>query len=339
MFFWVGGTGTWDASNTSNWAGSSGGIGGVGIPSSSDDVFFDGNSGGGVVTIDVAECFNLDFTNFTDTIDGTGTLDIYGNLTMYSGMTNDYTGLISFLSTSNQTILSDGIPFASAMVFKGSGGIWDLQDDLINTGDINLSNGTLNLSNFDIISSRLQSNTTLPRVINMGSGTWTLTGDTVVLDFSNPGKLTFNADTSTIKLTDTSVTDKTVYTGDKSFFNYWNDTTDGDCYLIGTSDFADFKLSQGVVQVFDSGSTTTIANLVAIGSIGNTITMRSNNQGSQWTLDGMTGVFDAYYCSIEDSNATNGTFTAFNSIDVGNNNGWVFRTLSSGDFLLVFEFE
>ncbi len=41
----------WDASSTINWSTTSGGLGGASAPGSSDDVIFDGNSGGGVVTL------------------------------------------------------------------------------------------------------------------------------------------------------------------------------------------------------------------------------------------------------------------------------------------------
>ena len=43
-YYWVGGTGTWDASTTTNWATSSGGAGGAGVPTSADDVVFDSAS-------------------------------------------------------------------------------------------------------------------------------------------------------------------------------------------------------------------------------------------------------------------------------------------------------
>lgn len=49
--FWVGGTGTWDSSTTTNWAASSGGAGGQSVPGSGDTVTFDGSSGGGTVTL------------------------------------------------------------------------------------------------------------------------------------------------------------------------------------------------------------------------------------------------------------------------------------------------
>lgn len=85
--FWVGGSGTWDATSTTHWAASSNGAGGDPVPTSSDDVTFDGSSGGGIVligtTINVlsltmgAFTGTLNFTNFPNvtvgSFSGTGT--------------------------------------------------------------------------------------------------------------------------------------------------------------------------------------------------------------------------------------------------------------------------
>lgn len=84
--FWVGGTGTWDNSDTTHWASSSGGAGGQSVPASGDTVTFDGSSGGGTVT--VAATINGSNT-ITNIVCGafTGTLDFSVNnpsLTMNS---------------------------------------------------------------------------------------------------------------------------------------------------------------------------------------------------------------------------------------------------------------
>jgi hypothetical protein len=72
--FWVGGAGTWDASDTTHWAASSGGAGGQSVPGASDTATFDGSSGGGTVTV------NTDFTIATLTMGAfTGTLTFATN--------------------------------------------------------------------------------------------------------------------------------------------------------------------------------------------------------------------------------------------------------------------
>ena len=48
--YWVGGTGEWSSTNTTNWAATSGGAGGASVPTSADLPQFDANSGSGIVT-------------------------------------------------------------------------------------------------------------------------------------------------------------------------------------------------------------------------------------------------------------------------------------------------
>lgn len=49
--YWVGGTGTWDASDTTHWASASNGAGGQSAPVAADTVVFDNLSGAGTVTV------------------------------------------------------------------------------------------------------------------------------------------------------------------------------------------------------------------------------------------------------------------------------------------------
>lgn len=71
--FWVGGTGTWDATTTTHWSLTSGGAAGAAVPGATDTPTFDANSGGGVVTMDAT----LAGATFAGLVGGafTGTLD------------------------------------------------------------------------------------------------------------------------------------------------------------------------------------------------------------------------------------------------------------------------
>ena len=51
--YWVGGTGTWDNTSTTNWSATSGGASGASAPTSVDNVFFDANSNVGIGTFTV----------------------------------------------------------------------------------------------------------------------------------------------------------------------------------------------------------------------------------------------------------------------------------------------
>jgi hypothetical protein len=69
-YYWVGGSGTWDTTSTTNWSSTSGGAGGAGVPNSADTVFFDANSGGGTCTLgENVTCLILTMSNYTGTLD------------------------------------------------------------------------------------------------------------------------------------------------------------------------------------------------------------------------------------------------------------------------------
>lgn len=55
--YWVGGTGTWDATSTTNWSDVSGGVGGASAPTSVDDVYFDSLSNATAYTATVDSTF------------------------------------------------------------------------------------------------------------------------------------------------------------------------------------------------------------------------------------------------------------------------------------------
>ena len=76
--YWVGGTGTWDATTKTNWAKTSGGTGGQSVPSYADSVFFDGNSG----VINVTTTVDIVCFNFTMSANQVTTFKLGGNLTI-----------------------------------------------------------------------------------------------------------------------------------------------------------------------------------------------------------------------------------------------------------------
>jgi hypothetical protein len=68
--FWVGGPGTWDASDTTHWAATSGGAGGQSVPTTGDTVTLDGSSGGGTVTVNTTVTVaSITMSAFTGTLD------------------------------------------------------------------------------------------------------------------------------------------------------------------------------------------------------------------------------------------------------------------------------
>src|SRR5207249_4434684 len=144
--YWIGGTGGW--SQTAHWADSSGGANGCSVPSSSSPVFFDANSGGGTVTIDLnAAAVSLNTTGWTGTI-GIESFDlgVNGNITHAAG-------IISIGASSNAGLTATGtLNLSGSAVLDGSVGA-----SLVSiAGDTSI--------------------TSTSAYFRMGSGTWTFGG-------------------------------------------------------------------------------------------------------------------------------------------------------------------
>jgi hypothetical protein len=113
--YWVGGSGTWDTSNTANWSLTSNGSGGASVPTSATRVVFSSESGGGTVTIGATvSCRILLFQNayFNSAGQHSGTMafgtnfvDVYGeNRTVVKGgTTTAFTGTGGIRLVANAT--------------------------------------------------------------------------------------------------------------------------------------------------------------------------------------------------------------------------------------------
>jgi len=150
--YWVGGSGTWDASSTTNWATTSGGSSGASAPTSSDNVLFDANSGDGAISIVTGAAANfinaipfngsLTFVNDWGTSLSLGTAGIFirgeWTITIPTGVTvrMNYVGMDGSTSTPSPSavingtlevtedfIINDSGTVRSPINFSGSGEI------------------------------------------------------------------------------------------------------------------------------------------------------------------------------------------------------------------------
>ena len=167
--FWVGGTGTWNATNTANWAATTGGAGGQSVPVAADVVTFDASSGGGVVTV------NTNFNITSLTIGAfTGTLDFSAN--------NNSPTMGSFSGTGTGTrTLNMG---SGTWTISGAGGPWSISTStnmtlnaqqsrilLTNTGGLNITFTGGNLTYYIVEYSRV------------GGGNLTISGSNTFANF------------------------------------------------------------------------------------------------------------------------------------------------------------
>lgn len=210
--YWVGGNATWDATAGTKWALTSGGAGGQAVPTSADDVFLDASSGANTVTISAnANCKSLTCTGFTGTLTGSSSLNIAGNISLGSGMSLTYSGLLSITATS--TIVSNGKTFPCNLTISAST-ITTLTDAAIVTGNVTFGNShTLNGSTLTVggsLTSSVSLVGTATNIILNGTGTWTGTlGNS--LEINTSGTITFGAtngiicNTTTFKYTSGTV--------------------------------------------------------------------------------------------------------------------------------------
>ena len=210
-FYWVGGTGAWDTVNAANWASSSGGAGGAGIPISTDDVIFNSSSNATAYTVTIGAGVSIqDWTvagplTGDVTFAGTSGITITGSLLWpVTGMVRSYTGTTTFSSTSTgKTITTNGKTFGAAVTITGVGGAWTLGSAFTHSagGFFRIENGaTLDTANYNVSSpSIIWSDAT----VNLGSSTVTISvsGN----NFQIYGNFVLNAGTSTFSFSASSV--------------------------------------------------------------------------------------------------------------------------------------
>lgn len=341
--YWVGGAGTWDTTTTTNWSASSGGASGASAPLSTDDVIIDTSSGTGTITCTAGVCNNLTVTASQAIILGaaSSTLAISGNLSLPSGgsfSANTSSNTITFAATSTGKTITTNGKALSAVTFNGVGGGWTLQDAL-NCGSsrsITLTNGSFNANNFNVTAGSFGSSNSNTRTLTMGSGTWTLGSTGSLWNIGTTTGLTFNANTSTIALSDTSTNSKEFRGGGLTYNNLSiTGATGVAAYTftgsINNSNTFNSILSSKTVAytiTLSASSTTTVTTWSASGLVSNLLTLNSSTSGTAATL-AVTNAFTVNYATIQDVNMSATLIgTAANS-NVINSNNWQIATTST----------
>ena len=188
--YWVGGTGTWNTSSTTNWSTSSGGASGASVPSAADSVFFDQAATYTVTLTGALTCLNLTVSAGTVTFTSTGTIAISGSMSLVAATVWNATGTITFNSTTTgNTITTNAVSISCAITFNGVGGTWQLQDALTSgaTRTCTLTNGTLDLNNFTLTTGLFNSTASATRTLAFGTGKIVVTGNNATVCTTNTG--------------------------------------------------------------------------------------------------------------------------------------------------------
>ena len=279
--YWVGGTGTWDATTTTNWSATSGGAGGASAPTLADNVIFNSASNATLYTVTVGtNAVALDVTvagpasgNVTFSLGATAVINCYGSFTLAAtGITWTPTSgsTINFLATTTgKTVTTNGVSVGiTAIVFNGAGGSWTLGSAYTSTSGISVTQGTFNTGNFNVTSSGLTSTGTLTRGFVLGSSTLTLGGATPV-NITQISGLTFNAGTSQIICSNNSIT---FNAASQTFYNVsFTGVGAGTTTINGVNTFND------LTQTSRSATGTRIISLGANQTVSGTLTLGAAN--------------------------------------------------------------
>lgn len=346
--FWVGGTNTWNATAGTKWSTTSGGGGGSAVPTASDDVFLDGNSGAVTVTLGATgNCRSITFTGFTGTFAGSSALNVgtstSGNFTLVSGMTYSYTGTITFVSTTTGNQITTAGKTIASFIFQGASGAWTLQDNVTfnNSGsffNLILDKGTLNTNNKSLNVTTFELGTGNTQTLNLGSSVISLDTTNVAADieFGTPTGLTFNAGTSEITTfgADSSTTIQDDSASLTIAFNKITVPTGQSLYLNGLGPISVLTLNPNSTFFLTDDQTQVVTTLSAIGTSGNLITIEDDGTGSgTTTISIASGIVSCDYLSLTNCHATGGAtfYAGANSVNNGNNTGWIFTAPPSGN--------
>lgn len=207
--YWRGGTGTWDATTTTNWSTTSGGVSGASVPTSADAVIFDSLSNATAYTVTCTatqlRCAALTMAGPATgnvTWAGTAPLAIHGNMSLAAtGITRSYTGTITLSgSSTGRTFTTNGVTLNGNVTVNGVGCGWTLGSALSNDGSgvvLTVTNGTFDTGGYAFTGAGLSSSNSNLRTINLNASTLTISGSTP-LDFTTSTNLTFNAGTSNL---------------------------------------------------------------------------------------------------------------------------------------------
>ena len=335
-YYWVGGTGTWDDVTTTNWSLTSGGSGGAGVPSGTDDVIFNSASSAGGYTVTILSGVVVYANNITLNAPPTGTLtfngnnnicSIYGNVTVAAtGVTTTswriycYGGVTQIFTTNNVPI--------SAIEIVVIGTVVSLATALTLTAGFTLSNGTFTTNNYNV-TSPIYSAGSNAKTFNFGTSVVTLAGSGTYLSLSGTN-ITFNSSTATFVFPNSASVTVNLGVVTCTLGTVRNSGAGAIVFSASATGAITVNTLENTVRptafTFPAGKTITVNNFNVSGTAGNLVTITSTTSGTAATLSKASGTVSSDYLSLKDSTATGGAtwYAGANSTNVSGNTGWIF---------------
>lgn len=349
-WYWHEGTGNF--SDYSKWYTATNGGGSqmasTRVPLPQDTCYFDSSSfdsGSQTVTQNMPRLCNVDFTGATNTPTFTTstTCEVYGSITLISGMTlTNSTEAYTYRGRGNSTLTTAGKTWNKTWSIHCISGKLTLGDNFAG-GALFVQSGTFDANDKDLVILSFTTGTSFVRRVDCGSGTWELTDSSTVINVLTPANLTFNAETSTFKLTNGS-SNTTIAGGGLTFYNLWIATSGAFTTTItGSNTFNDIKINAGRSILFTTGTTQTVTTFTATGEALNLITLRSTTTTNAILTKTGGGTISCDYVDIDyiTGNPDTTWYMGDNSVDGGHNTRIYFTeppapAANTGNFFQLF---
>jgi hypothetical protein len=337
--YWVGGTGNWDSTTTTNWSATSGGSGGASVPTSSDSVTFDSASNATAYTVTVTSVTNPPCSDLSIAGPASGNLTfagassaivVQGNFTIAAtGVVFTFSAGITFAGTaSGKTITTNGISIPSGITINGNAGAWTLGSALTLSGSLTINNGSFTTNNFAVSCSFFSVSVATAATINLGSSAITAVSNSTAWNMAGTTGLTFNAGTSTITLTGSS-TVQSAYFGTLTYYNVQLTGTGIGKIITFQSTGTIFNNLSITATASDentvifAGNNTVNGTLTFNGGVASRILFKSNTTASARTIT--AAAVSISYCDFQDITAAGtATWSGTSVGDCGGNSGFTF---------------
>ena len=286
--YWVS-SGSWTATNTTNWSTSSGGSGGASVPTASDDVFFTGSSGNCTGSGYTGQCLTITFTGFANQFTVTN-VQIAGTGTVFTGgSTAFFSSTFEITSTGSSDIFLTCDVSNNPPSFSFSGGTYALN---LPSRALSLSftgfSGLVNNSSVFIYG-----NLTASTGMTFGSGgnTWTF-ASTATQNITSNGKtlnfpVTVNGVSGTVRLLDNLTLGSTrALTLTSGTFNANNFNVTASSFSSSNSNTRTVTMGSGTWTLAGSGNAWNTATTTSLTLSANTSTINLTSASSKTFIGG-----------------------------------------------------
>jgi hypothetical protein len=356
--YWVGGSGSWTTTSTTNWAFSSGGASGAPVPTAQDNVYFDQPGPYTVSPSSTIFCLDFNISGSSVTFaQSTATLSVNGSMSLASTTVWTGTGSITFASTqplqplcappiTSRTITSNGITLSVPFIFNGVGGSWSLQSALTTSaavaGAVTLTNGTLDLNGKTLT---LSATATATFLTATGTKNLTFNGGTLAIAasgttaFNNavPTGFTTTAGSGTGSISLTSASAKSFVSGGSTFNCTLNNGGAGALTIpsvtgLVLNNITATYTATGATSIVFPANSIQVNSFTGVGTAGKLLTL-TGATGTSLQFNGVGTVTTTDYLSVSSITftpfATNGTapykwYLGANSVNGGNVKGALF---------------